>query len=68
MLIFKQTRSIDLPADSAFALAMNSQREAEKAEQQRIKNLVLNYEMGQKDDQNGVNNIDGKHVSYEAYC
>lgn len=40
-----QTRSIDLPADSGFAVAMRSQREAERAEQQRIKNLVLNYDL-----------------------
>lgn len=39
-----QTRSIELPADSSFAVAHRSQREAEKAEQQRIKALVLNYE------------------------
>ncbi|KAH9815733.1 Up-frameshift suppressor 2 [Teratosphaeria destructans] len=37
----QQTRSIDLPSDSNFAVAMRTQQEAERAEQQRIKNLVL---------------------------
>ncbi|CAK4032135.1 Regulator of nonsense transcripts UPF2 [Lecanosticta acicola] len=41
----QQTRSIDLPSDSSFAVAMRSQQQAEKAEQQRIKNLVLNYDL-----------------------
>ncbi|WPB00972.1 uncharacterized protein RHO25_005592 [Cercospora beticola] len=41
----QQTRSIDMPSDSAFAVAMRSQQEAERAEQQRIKNLVLNYDL-----------------------
>ena len=37
-----QTRTIELPSDSNFAVAMKNQKEAERAEQQRIKNLVLN--------------------------
>jgi len=41
----QQTRSIDLPSDSTFAVAMRTQQQAEKAEQQRIKNLVLNYDL-----------------------
>ncbi|GAB7337284.1 hypothetical protein MBLNU457_g2649t2 [Dothideomycetes sp. NU457] len=41
----QQTRSIDLPSDSTFAVAMRSQQEAERAEQQRIKSLVLNYDL-----------------------
>ncbi|EAW11953.1 regulator of nonsense transcripts 2 [Aspergillus clavatus NRRL 1] len=41
----QQTRTIDLPSDSSFALAMKSQQQADREEQQRIKNLVLNYEM-----------------------
>ena len=44
-----QTRSIDLPSDSSFAVAMRSQQQAERAEQQRIKSLVLNYDLN--DDQ-----------------
>ncbi|PYH48795.1 nonsense-mediated mRNA decay 2 protein [Aspergillus saccharolyticus JOP 1030-1] len=41
----QQTRTIDLPSDSSFAVAMRSQQQADREEQQRIKNLVLNYEM-----------------------
>ncbi|OJJ41805.1 hypothetical protein ASPWEDRAFT_287200 [Aspergillus wentii DTO 134E9] len=41
----QQTRTIDLPSDSGFAIAMKSQQQADREEQQRIKNLVLNYEM-----------------------
>lgn len=45
-----QTREIDLPADSSFAVAMRSQQQAEKEEQQRIKNLVLNYDLREEND------------------
>ncbi|KAL9000452.1 MAG: hypothetical protein Q9169_000969 [Polycauliona sp. 2 TL-2023] len=41
----QQTRIIEMPSDSQFAIAMKSQKEAERAEQQRIKNLVLNYDL-----------------------
>ncbi|CAL8575927.1 mRNA decay protein [Xanthoria parietina] len=41
----QQTRTIEMPSDSQFAIAMKSQKEAERAEQQRIKNLVLNYDL-----------------------
>ena len=34
-----------MPSDSHFAIAMKTQKEAERAEQQRIKNLVLNYDL-----------------------
>ncbi|KEQ83424.1 ARM repeat-containing protein [Aureobasidium pullulans EXF-150] len=44
-----QTRSIDLPSDSNFAVAMRSQQEQARAEQQRIKNLVLNYDLRDDD-------------------
>ncbi|KAJ5263615.1 hypothetical protein N7478_011220 [Penicillium angulare] len=40
----QQTRTIDMPSDSSFAVAMRSQQQADREEQQRIKNLVLNYE------------------------
>ncbi|KAF2154150.1 nonsense-mediated mRNA decay factor [Myriangium duriaei CBS 260.36] len=45
----QQTRAIDLPADSNFAVAMRSQQQAERAEQQRIKSLVLNYDLNSED-------------------
>jgi regulator of nonsense transcripts 2 len=46
-----QTRTIDLPSDSHFAVAMKSQQQAEREEQQRIKNLVLNYDLSNDGDQ-----------------
>ena len=45
----QQTRSIDVPTDSTFAVAMRSKQQAEKEEQQRIKNLVLNYDLRDDD-------------------
>ncbi|CBX99332.1 similar to nonsense-mediated mRNA decay factor (Upf2) [Plenodomus lingam JN3] len=49
-----QTRSIDLPSDSTFAVAMRSKQQADKEEQQRIKSLVLNYNEARDDgDDNG---------------
>jgi regulator of nonsense transcripts 2 len=44
-----QTRSIDLPSDSTFAVAMRNKQQAEKEEQQRIKSLVLNYNEARDD-------------------
>ncbi|KAF2713377.1 nonsense-mediated mRNA decay factor [Pleomassaria siparia CBS 279.74] len=49
----QQTRSIDLPSDSTFAVAMRSKQQAEKEEQQRIKNLVLNYDLRDDNDAEG---------------
>ena len=34
-----------MPSDSSFAIAMRTQQQADREEQQRIKSLVLNYEM-----------------------
>lgn len=51
-----QTKTIELPSDSTFAIAMKNQQQAEKEEQQRIKNLVLNYDLQQNDDQEGEAN------------
>ena len=46
-----------MPSDSQFAIAMRNQKEAERAEQQRIKNLVLNYDLqGSSADQSGTDN------------
>ena len=46
-----------MPSDSQFAVAMKNQKEAERAEQQRIKNLVLNYDLqGATADQSGIDN------------
>ncbi|KAG6005866.1 hypothetical protein E4U21_007574 [Claviceps maximensis] len=51
----QQTRTVELPSDSTFAVAMKSQQQAEKEEQQRIKNLVLNYDLQQNEDQDAEN-------------
>lgn len=45
-----------MPSDSNFAVAMKSQKEAERAEQQRIKNLVLSYDPDSSADQTGTDN------------
>ena len=42
-----------LPSDSTFAIAMKTQQAAEREEQQRIKNLVLNYDLRDGEDQDG---------------
>lgn len=49
----KQTKTVALPSDSNFAIAMKHQQQAEKEEQQRIKNLVLNYDLGETEDPDG---------------
>ncbi|EEQ31421.1 nonsense-mediated mRNA decay protein 2 [Microsporum canis CBS 113480] len=60
----QQTRTIDLPSDSSFAVAMKSQQQAEREEQQRIKNLVLNYDLGDDNDSNdGDTNTSSTHLS-----
>lgn len=48
-----QTRTVELPSDSTFAVAMKNQQQAEREEQQRIKNLVLNYDLRENEDQEG---------------
>ncbi|OJD31971.1 nonsense-mediated mrna decay factor [Diplodia corticola] len=53
----QQTKAIDLPADSTFAVAMRTQQEAERAEQQRIKNLVLNYDLRDENESDGDTNF-----------
>ncbi|KAI9868797.1 MAG: hypothetical protein M1813_004648 [Trichoglossum hirsutum] len=53
----QQTRTVELPSDSNFAVAMKTKQQAEREEQQRIKNLVLNYDL--RDD----NEIDGDNSS-----
>ncbi|KAF2089434.1 ARM repeat-containing protein [Saccharata proteae CBS 121410] len=53
----QQTKSIDLPSDSNFAVAMRTQQEAERAEQKRIKDLVLNYDLRDETETDGTNNI-----------
>jgi len=49
-----QTRIVALPSDSTFAVAMKNQQAAEREEQQRIKNLVLNYDLRDGEEQEGI--------------
>ncbi|KAJ8130372.1 hypothetical protein O1611_g3257 [Lasiodiplodia mahajangana] len=49
----QQTRNVVLPSDSTFAVAMKNQQQAEREEQQRIKNLVLNYDLRENEDVDG---------------
>ena len=51
-----KTRTVELPSDSIIAIAMKNQQQAEREEQQRIKNLVLNYDLREQDDQDGDHN------------
>ncbi|KAL2000399.1 hypothetical protein VTN02DRAFT_3179 [Thermoascus thermophilus] len=46
----QQTPTIHLPSDSSFAIAMKTQQQADREEQQRIKNLVLNYDLSNDND------------------
>lgn len=52
-----QTRTLELPTDSHFAVAMRSQQQAEREEQQRIKNLVLNYDLRENDGEEGESRL-----------
>jgi len=64
-----KTRSINLPSDSNFAVAMRTQQQVERAEQQRIKSLVLNYDLSDETHNDGEApipfilqpNTDGRH-------
>ncbi|KAG5935732.1 hypothetical protein E4U60_002988 [Claviceps pazoutovae] len=49
----QQTRTVELPTDSTFAVAMKTKQQAAKEEKQRIKDLVLNYDLQQHEDQDG---------------
>ncbi|KAI9824459.1 MAG: hypothetical protein M1832_001994 [Thelocarpon impressellum] len=49
----QQTRTVELPSDSNFAMAMKTQQQAEREEQQRIKSLVLNYDL-REEEQEGL--------------
>lgn len=51
LLIVRKTRDIDLPVDSNFAVAMRDQQQAEKREQKRIKDIVLNLDLQDDNDE-----------------
>jgi regulator of nonsense transcripts 2 len=46
----QHAKTVALPSNSSFAVAMRHQQQAEREEQQRIKNLVLNYDLGEDED------------------
>ncbi|PKY05028.1 hypothetical protein P168DRAFT_318065 [Aspergillus campestris IBT 28561] len=50
-----------MPSDSSFAIAMRTQQQADREEQQRIKSLVLNYEMS-----NEPETADGGRTSFRS--
>ncbi|KAK6828572.1 hypothetical protein PG987_011913 [Apiospora arundinis] len=52
----QQTRMVELPSDSNFAVAMKNQQQAEREEQQRIKNLVLNLDLRETEETDGDTN------------
>ncbi len=56
-----QTRTVELPSDSNFAVAMINQRQAAKEEQQRIKNLVLNYDLRENEEHDGEDHLTPYH-------
>ena len=47
---------VELPSDSNFAVAMKNQQQAEREEQQRIKNLVLNLDLREAEETDGDTN------------
>ncbi|KAN0104472.1 ARM repeat-containing protein [Hyaloscypha variabilis] len=59
----QQTRTVALPSDSTFAIAMKTQQAAEREEQQRIKNLVLNYDLRDGEEQDGLEKAAGMNYT-----
>ncbi|KAI1079092.1 ARM repeat-containing protein [Whalleya microplaca] len=57
----QQTRTVALPSDSTLAVAMKSQQQAEREEQQRIKNLVLNYDLRESEEADGDTHLTPLH-------
>ncbi|CAD6501276.1 BgTH12-01528 [Blumeria graminis f. sp. triticale] len=47
----QQTRAVALPSDSTLAIAMKTRKQVEREEQKRIKDLVLNYDLRDGEDQ-----------------
>ncbi|KAF3354464.1 hypothetical protein VDGD_00377 [Verticillium dahliae] len=57
----QQTRTVEVPSDSNFAVAMKNQQQVEREEQQRIKNLVLNYDLRENEEQDGTDKPSSHH-------
>jgi len=59
----QQTRTLALPSDSTFAIAMKTHQAAEREEQQRIKSLVLNYDLRDgEEQQDGIEKAAPSHA------
>lgn len=63
----QQTRIVELPSDSNFAIAMKTQQQAEREEQQRIKSLVLNYDLQDAEDQESTYYLPPIEPNYNIY-
>ncbi|KAK7997953.1 hypothetical protein PG989_005993 [Apiospora arundinis] len=59
----QQTRMVELPSDSNFAVAMKNQQQAEREEQQRIKNLVLNLDLRETEETDGNDKTSVYHLN-----
>ncbi|KAA8897416.1 putative nonsense-mediated mRNA decay factor [Sphaerosporella brunnea] len=60
----QQTKMVALPSDSGFALAMKDKREKEREEKQKIKELVMSYDM--LDETSELDALD-KHATLNGY-
>jgi len=59
----QQTRTVALPSDSNFAIAMKTKQAADREEQKRIKDLVLNYEIREGEEQDGLDKAAGMNFA-----
>ncbi|CZS92189.1 related to regulator of nonsense transcripts [Rhynchosporium agropyri] len=63
----QQTRTVDLPSDSNFAIAMKTKQAADREEQKRIKDLVLNYEIREGEEQDGDYTLDPLNLNQNIH-
>jgi regulator of nonsense transcripts 2 len=54
LTLILQTRTVELPSDSGFAVALINKRQAQREEKERIKNLVLNLDLRDSEEQDGI--------------
>ncbi|PVH86017.1 ARM repeat-containing protein [Cadophora sp. DSE1049] len=63
----QQTRTVALPSDSNFAIAMKTKQAADREEQKRIKDLVLNYEIREGEEQDGDSTLAPLNPNYNVH-
>merc|ERR1712093_833173 len=63
----QQTRTVALPSDSNFAIAMKTKQAADREEQKRIKDLVLNYEIREGEEQDGDSTLAPLNPNYNIH-